>query len=263
MGTIKILDWTMKDPLNCIGYNMATCYGTDNSKERNNIRRAMNHFVAHGRLQELPCIYMTIDGYSAKCLRELYTHIGGSPTRMQASTRYIDYGKGFEVVKPPKVEANKHASEIWDEAIESIGTAMNMLADCGIPVEDYTNLLPLAYKSKMILKMDLRCMINLMNMRLCSRAYWEMRQLAKDIKNALSAYSEQWKVVVDMMFVPKCEAVGYCTEHECCGRMPKKETLFKLLDKLGNNLAAGLNGEYAEDEIKAVKLYANMMRDDE
>ncbi len=39
-----------------------------------------------------------LEGYSARVIRKWYTHIGGQPTRLQASTRYIDYEHGFSYV---------------------------------------------------------------------------------------------------------------------------------------------------------------------
>lgn len=207
---------------------MATCYGTETNDIEKNIKRAKTHLESHGRLQELPDVYMIIEGYSAKCLRELYTHIGGSPTRMQASTRYIDYSKenNFKIIKPRTIEKNNEANVIWDDTLYIIYHNMLRLKELGIPTEDYTNLLPLAYESKMIWKVNLRTLINFMNMRLCTRAYWEIRNLANEIKKELSNYSEQWKYICDLLFVPKCEAMGYCTEHESCFRKPKKKEIF-------------------------------------
>lgn len=43
----------------------------------------------HGRTWEFPDVYAIIDGYSAKVVREWYTHVGGAPTRLQASTRLL------------------------------------------------------------------------------------------------------------------------------------------------------------------------------
>lgn len=223
MGTVEILDWTMKDPLNCIGYCAGVCWGSDTTVNKKNVKRALQCIAdGHGRVEELPDIYVVLDGWSAKCLRELYTHIGGSPTRLQASTRYIDYERGFKTVKPHSVENNPYASEIWDDAIESISSAMTLLKRAGIPTEDYTNLLPLSYESKMVWKVNLRTIINFFGMRLCSRAYWEIRELCRVLKTALCAYSDEW-LKLSELFVPKCEQIGYCTEHECCGRVQKKE----------------------------------------
>lgn len=225
MGTVEIKEWTMKDPLNCIGFNAGICWGSDISTPEKNIKRALSCIGdGHGRVEELPDVYLVLDGWSAKCLRELYTHIGGSPTRMQASTRYIDYSKdeSFKIVTPTTISRNEQAAAIWSQVLDEIHSGMKKLKDLGVPKEDYTNLLPLAYESKMIWKVNLRTLINFMNMRLCTRAYWEIRQLAAEVKKALANYSDEWKIIAAELFVPKCESVGYCSEKHGCGRKPSK-----------------------------------------
>ena len=43
-----------------------------------------------------------------------------------------------------------------------------------------------------------------------------------DICKALSEISDEWKWIVDNLFVPKCEQYGYCTEKKSCGRKDRK-----------------------------------------
>ena len=222
MKTIEIKEWTMNDPLNCIGFNAGVCWGAKLDKDRNVVRALDCIKSGHCRVEELPDVYLVIDGWSAKMMRELYTHIGGSPTRMQASTRYIDYEKGFDVITPPSIANNNEAMEVWCKAMSDIKMAIGALKALGIPKEDYTNLLPLAYQSKMIWKVNLRTLINFMNMRLCSRAYWEIREFANMLKKALMEYSPEWEIICKELFVPKWDAVGYCTEAKCCGRRKTK-----------------------------------------
>ena len=223
MKDIKILeDYTTKTPLQLIGEMAGVCWGAKLDKDKN-IARALDCIKSgHGRVEELPDVYLVIDGWSAKMMRELYTHIGGSPTRMQASTRYIDYEKGFDVITPPSIESNNDAMEVWCKAISDIKMAMGALKALGVPKEDYTNLLPLAYQSKMIWKINLRTLVNFMNMRLCSRAYWEIRKFSNKLKKSLMEYSPEWEIICKELFVPKCDAVGYCTEAKCCGRHKTK-----------------------------------------
>lgn len=223
MRKITILPQTTKDPLQLIGATAGVCYNADVSDKDKNIARALDCIKSgHGRVLEWPNIELIVEGFSAKMMREAMRHIVGTSV-LQASTRYIDYEKGFDVVTPPSVEKNNDAAEVWYKAISDIKAAMGALKVLGIPKEDYTNLLPLAYESKMIWKVNLRTLINFMNMRLCSRAYWEIREFSQMLKDALSNYSEQWDYICKEFFVPKCEAVGYCTEAKCCGRKPKKE----------------------------------------
>ena len=230
MKSIKILDWTMKDPLNCIGMCAGICWGSDTSVTKKNVKRALSCIDAqHGRVEELPDVYAVIDGYSAKCIRELYTHIGGSPTRLQASTRYIDYTSTdmIDVVTPHTVERNQKAKTIWDAAISTITKAMNDLKDLGIPNEDLTGLLPINYCTEMVWKVNLRTLINFFNMRMCTRAYWEIRELCDDLKKELSNYSEEWNTLCKL-FTPKCEQLGYCPEKHSCGRKKKKNEVLGL-----------------------------------
>jgi thymidylate synthase ThyX len=102
-----------------------------------------------------------------------------------------------------------------------------LLSDVERINEDVTNLLPLAYQSKMVWKVNLRTLINFMNKRLCTRAYWEIREASLELKKLLSEYSDEWKKITDMLFVPTCEKYKFinkdfcfCTETKCCNRHP-------------------------------------------
>ena len=61
--------------------------------------------------------------------------------------------------------------------------------------------------------------------RMCSRAYWEFRNLMKEILWQLENYSDEWEdIIYDLkVFKPKCEELGYCPETYSCGKCPKKE----------------------------------------
>ena len=71
--------------------------------------------------------------------------------------------------------------------------------------------------------LNFRNLVDMSHQRLCTRAYWEYRQLFRDIIEALENYSDEWKILVQMM-KPKCEVYGYCTEEKSCGRVLKKES---------------------------------------
>lgn len=222
MGKITILPQTTKDPLQLIGTTSAVCYNADISNKEKNIKRALDCIHSgHGRVLEWPNVEVIVEGFSAKMMREAMRHIVGTSV-LQASTRYIDYEKGFDVITPPSIESNNDAMEVWCKAMNDIKMAMGALKALGVPKEDYTNLLPLAYQSKMIWKVNLRTLINFMNMRLCSRAYWEIREFSNMLKKALMEYSPEWEIICKELFVPKCDAVGYCTEAKCCGRHKTK-----------------------------------------
>ena len=236
---ITISEYTTKTPMRMIGEFAGFCWGANTKDNEKNVKRAIDCIMSeHGRTEEFPDLYLIIDQASAKCLRELYTHIGGSPTRLQASTRYIDYEKkGVPVITPPSVANKELAKEAWDETTAAIRTGMSKLKAFGIPNEDVTNLLPLAYQSKMVWKVNLRTIINFMTKRLCSRAYWEIRQLSYELKEVVSDYSDEWKQIADWLFVPYCERYKFinpdfcfCTESKCCGKHPNIKDL-KIVSK--------------------------------
>ncbi len=224
MGTIIIQNETTIDPISLIGREAGVCWGADITDATRNYKRGMSCLASgHGRTWEYPQVYMVLDGYSARVFREFYTHIGGGPTRLQASTRYINYEDGFDYVVPPTVKANEEADRVYNQAMSDILAAMQKLDALGIPREDCGMLLPLGMGSKVVFRTNLRNLIDMCHQRLCTRAYWEYRQLMHDMMRELSAYSDEWKYLVDNYFLPKCEVSGYCTEDKCCGRKPKRQ----------------------------------------
>ena len=83
-----------------MGKTAGICYGTPIDSEEKNYKRGKTIAAdGHGRVMEYPQVYMILDGYSARVMREFYTHIGGAPTRLQSSTRYIQYGD-FDYITP-------------------------------------------------------------------------------------------------------------------------------------------------------------------
>lgn len=224
MGKIIILSETTKNPITLMGSRAGCCWNANITDDEKNYRRGLDCIKSgHGRVMEYVNVEMIIDGYSARTIREWYTHIVGA-SRLQASTRYIDYskGEGFGYVTPPSFKKNENVEYEWHELMAYINDRIRFFIEHGVPVEDATMLLPLAYCTKMVDKRSLRSLIEMSRVRMCSRAYWEYRELFKDICNALREYSDEWKWIVDNLFHAKCDEVGYCTESKSCGRKPKK-----------------------------------------
>ena len=224
MGTVTIQNHTTLHPIAMIGEEAGICWGADTSSVHKNIKRGKSCLKSgHLRTAEYPVVYMILDGYSARVIREFYTHIAGAPTRLQASTRYIDYEHGFDYIIPHTIENNPKAKEIYIQNMIITASNLQKLDELGIPREDSANLLPLGMESKIVVKMNFRTLISMSNQRMCNRAYWEFRELFSDIAEALSSYSEEWAELVKEYFMPKCKLFGYCTEEHGCGMYPKKE----------------------------------------
>ena len=214
---------TTKNPITMIGFEAGVCWGADVTDQEKNYKRGLNCLRSeHGRTFEFPDVYMTLDGYSARVIREWYTHIGGSPTRLQASTRYIDYEHGFDYVTPPSIAANGEAKAVYEDMMAHIRLGLEKLDELGVPREDSALGLPLGMTTKIVCKHNLRNLIDMSHQRMCTRAYHEYRRLFADVCKALSEYSGEWAYLVEHYFVPKCEYMGFCKEAKSCGRKPKR-----------------------------------------
>ena len=224
MRRITIQEETTKNPITLIGREAGECWGAPTEDPQRNYKRGIDCIEAgHGRTWEFPQVFMKLEGYSARVIRELYTHIGGAPTRLQASTRYINYEKGFDYVVPQSVSNNEEARKIYENAMAQIVSALQALENEKIPREDCAMLLPLGMTSTIVLRTNLRNLVDMSHQRLCTRAYWEFRLLMKDMIQALSEWSEEWAYLTEHLFVPKCELTGYCIEKRGCGRKPARE----------------------------------------
>lgn len=108
MGSVKIIEeYTYKKPITMIGHMAGVCWGAPTDSDVANYKRGIECMDSqHGRTLEFPNIYMILDGFSARVMREWYTHIGGGPTRLQASTRYINYDD-FGYFTPPSIASNE------------------------------------------------------------------------------------------------------------------------------------------------------------
>ena len=228
MGVI-IQSETTLNPIFLMGQEAGICWGANVLDQQKNFNRGVDCLLSgHMRTAEFPQIYLVLDGYSARVIRELYTHIGGGPTRLQASTRYIDY-KNFDYITPPSIKNKEDALYYYEIAMSHLQTSMEELLTLGVPKEDVANLLPLGMTTKVVLRTNLRNLIDMSHQRLCTRAYWEFRRMMLDIINALREYSEEWKILIDeyKVFQPKCDVCGFCTEKYSCGRQPRKSDLGK------------------------------------
>ena len=88
MGKVIIQKYTTETPISMIGEEAGICWNADTTDQIKNYRRGLDCLSSgHMRTAEYPQVYMILEGYSARVIREFYTHIAGGPTRLQASTR--------------------------------------------------------------------------------------------------------------------------------------------------------------------------------
>jgi flavin-dependent thymidylate synthase len=231
---IRITRITEK-PLHQMGQNAGYCYNTTNEKWFPRIAKQCLS-ENHGRVMEFPEVEFEYSEYSGKVIRELFRHV--HLTGLQESTRYVPM-ENYEAQVPPSVKSNPEALEQWNAAIEATRASILKLKEAGVPVEDYSNLLPLAYNTKGVFKIGLRELIHMFEVRSCTTAYHEARKFMAELKKAIiDAGDDEWKFIAEHYFHPKCHNLLYCPEEKrwsLCKRKPTKTQARKVLEEYMNN----------------------------
>lgn len=78
----------------------------------------------------------------------------------------------------------------------------------GVPQEDARFVLPNAMQTQLICTMNARALMNFFRLRCCTRAQWEIRELANQMREVAS-------MVAPVLFAhsgPSCETDGICWE---------------------------------------------------
>lgn len=209
---IKVLNST-HNPIQFIGQVAGICYNSSNTEVANYKRGIKCIEENHGRVMEFIDVTIEIDGYSARCIRELGRHIIGT-SYLQASTRYINYDN-FDYYTPDAISDN----ESYHKAMRDMLEVYNNLIATGVAKEDVANLLPLGMTSKVVFKMNYRALLHLAEVRLCSRAYKEIQDLVNEMIEVIGLCDPEWKELMSYM-KPRCKT---CTEKHNCKRRKDNE----------------------------------------
>ncbi len=204
-----------------------TCYSADspiniyeNSSDEEKMLKLIQRVISSGHYSTIEHIQVSfaINNISRACSHQLVRHRHMSFS--QKSQRYVKEKGQFDYIVPPTVESNPELTAKFNDFMTKISDFYQELVDAGIPAEDARFVLPNATVTSMVASLNLRELIHLANLRLCTRAQKEIRILVlKMCKELLK--EEPW---LTEYLVPKCERLGFCDEDKSCGRMPCKET---------------------------------------
>ena len=142
------------------------------------IRRVVDS--GHESVAEHVMFTFRITGISRVTSHQLVRHRIASFS--QESQRYADpleNSKEDWAVIPDSIIENKEAFKLAEEFLESTIEVRKKLDDLGIKLEDSRYLLPNATKTAIVMTMNARTLWNFFNFRICSKAQWEIRRLAK------------------------------------------------------------------------------------
>jgi thymidylate synthase (FAD) len=117
-----------------------------------------------------------IEGVSRALTHQLVRHRIASYN--QQSQRYVKFKDNLEYITPPSIEKDKDSREKFDKLILNIHNLYKELLGDGIEAEDARYILPNAAETKIIVTMNGRELLHFFTVRCCSRAQWEIRELA-------------------------------------------------------------------------------------
>lgn len=151
-----------------------------------------------------------VEGISRVATHQLVRHRLASYS--QQSQRYVSMSKQTCIV-PPSVLNNEKAHALFIKQTEDAWKCYKEMVDMGIPKEDARFILPHGAETRLVMTMNARELHHFFSLRLCRRAQWEIRELArKMLILARNAAPE----IFDLAG-PSCVAEGVCKEAHPCG----------------------------------------------
>lgn len=231
------------DPEKIIAAAAKLCYsesGVENildGLDSEKTEKFLNMLMSLGHQSPIEHVTFTfgIEGVSRALLAQFTRHRIASYS--VKSQRYVKEGM-FEFVTPPEIANNEKAKELYIKTMEADQKAYDELAEIlfekhyadliasgkdekeakraaeKMAIEDARFVLPNACETKMVVTMNARSLMNFFNHRCCTRAQWEIREVADEMLRLV-------KEVAPTLFKkagPSCVA-GACPEGKMtCGK---------------------------------------------
>ena len=152
-----------------------------------------------------------VDGLSRVASHQLVRHRMASFS--QQSQRYVPV-ETPECVVPPSVSENPECRGLFEEHARRSLELYRTLVDRGISKEDARFVLPHGWATRLVVTMNARELHHFFRLRLCRRAQWEIREVARQM---LLAVREAEPELFDLAG-PDCLTEGACREPSGCGR---------------------------------------------
>ncbi len=162
----------------------------------------------------------SVEGVSRSLTHQLVRHRIASFS--QQSQRYIRFDTP-DFVTPHTIEGNEEAREIFSTSMERAWKEYNALVEAGIPDEDARYILPNAAMNNITITMNARELLHFFSIRCCTRAQWEIRELA----NRMLAVVKPVAPRIFRNAGASCVELGYCPEQESCGKAPRFEEIMQ------------------------------------
>jgi len=203
-----------------------TCYSADGAVEifknitpdREKKLSLIKRVISSGHYSTIEHIQLTfaINNISRAATHQLVRHRHMSFS--QKSQRYVKEKGEFDYIVPNSIKNDPKLLEKFENYIKTTSALYSEFISAGIKAEDARAILPNAAASSIVASLNLRELIHLANLRLCTRAQLEIRTVVQQMVK-LVVEREPW---LAEHLVPKCQRLGYCDEDNSCGRMKTK-----------------------------------------
>jgi thymidylate synthase (FAD) len=193
----------------------------------------------HGSTIEHVVFTFGISGVSRTLSHQLVRHRAGVAFDQQ-SQRYVKY-KGAATMLPATIAEGEPALRArYEEQVDGALDLYGRMLEAGVPGEDARFVFPNATRTNLVMTTNLRALIHMSGLRLCTMAQWEIRRLFQLIRHEIFGVSP----FLGSFLAPKCVPLGYCDEMNnrdghCPIRPHKDAVLSAWADKAKAARAAG------------------------
>ncbi len=219
----------------------------DGEIDQAKMQRLISNVIESGHGSTIEHVVFTfgISGVSRTLSHQLVRHRAGVAFDQQ-SQRYVTFKKAATMLPQTIAEGDPQIREQYEEQIGGAMALYGDLVSAGIPGEDARFVFPNATRTNLVMTVNLRALIHMSGLRLCTMAQWEIRRLFQLIRHEIFQVSP----FLGSFLAPKCVPLGYCDEFnnrdEHCPIRPHKDTVLaawaQKRDEAGAAGRAGTGG---------------------
>ena len=203
-------------------FERATTGQVATEKQQDLIRRVIES--GHGSTIEHIVFTFGISGVTRTLSHQLVRHRAGVAFDQQ-SQRYLNYKKPSYMVPGSLQDAPDEMRDQFTAQMDDSLAFYGEMLEAGIPGEDARFVMPNATRTNLIMTANLRALIHMSGLRLCTMAQWEIRRLFQLIRHEVFSVSP----FLGSFLAPKCVPLGYCDEDrnrdEHCPIRPHKDNV--------------------------------------
>ncbi len=191
-------------------------------KQQELVRRVIES--GHGSTIEHIVFTFAISGVTRTLSHQLVRHRAGLAFDQQ-SQRYLDYKRPAYMVPGTIADAPDELRQRYESTLDGSLAFYSELLEAGVPGEDARFVMPNATRTNLVMTTNLRALIHMSGLRLCTMAQWEIRRLFQLVRHEIFQVSP----FLGSFLAPKCVPLGYCDEDrnrdEHCPIRPHKDTV--------------------------------------